>query len=397
LLGEKDDTMNVQYWAIGVGSMTPLSMSQNDISTHLSHDWVPSLPAAVSSSFVGWPSFLIEGVNIQSVDFLTLLKEVGGTERQWKGFLSWMLGVAGTRHVLAQEGYQWIAPISAFYRNSMHPVSLVNWNPSFPQSIVEAKLPLQPITRLRPDYLAIKMDPSGSISLAIAEAKGTKINLNNMHLCPPNWKNQAHNIEILVNGNLQKIARYIVVATRVNPNAINKSTRRIQIRAWNSSENTTEQKLLQYLAVDVVSAHLFGLFRNLGLRENARAIADSVHTRYEHTSIITDYHRRNAEILRKRADFELETRSTSWKANNDPDTPIVINTDNELGQITFEISGATISLAKKLSLALNLDQAAEALYDSRERILRWWKSQDKLVETAVVLNSGVLVRFPERI
>ena len=91
---------HVQYWGVGSTSMTPLLMSESDIGAHLVEDWVPSIPAAVRSSFMGWPSLLIETHNSGSADFLALRSEVGKSERQWKGFLSWMLGVAGTRHPL---------------------------------------------------------------------------------------------------------------------------------------------------------------------------------------------------------------------------------------------------------------------------------------------------------
>jgi hypothetical protein len=41
-------------------------MTISDISGHLLADWVPSLPAAVGSSFIGWPPFLIELLNLSS-------------------------------------------------------------------------------------------------------------------------------------------------------------------------------------------------------------------------------------------------------------------------------------------------------------------------------------------
>ena len=142
--------MNVLYWPVGVTSMTHLGMTVSDISGHLLEDWVPSLPPTVSSAFMGWPFYLINVKQFQSTDYLVLRKEVRNTERQWKGFLSWMLGIAGTRHVLAKEGYRWIAPASAFYPNSSHPVNISNWNPAFPPGIVTVTLPSNPKSRLRP-------------------------------------------------------------------------------------------------------------------------------------------------------------------------------------------------------------------------------------------------------
>jgi hypothetical protein len=100
-------------------------MTTEDISSHLLADWVPSLPAAVASSFIGWPPFLVEPILFNGHNVLSLRSEAGRSERQWKSVLSWMLGVAGARHVLATEGYRWIAPLSAFYPNAAGAVDLL--------------------------------------------------------------------------------------------------------------------------------------------------------------------------------------------------------------------------------------------------------------------------------
>jgi hypothetical protein len=47
-------------------------MSVEDICTNLLADWVPSLPAAVSSSFIGWPPFLLEPTTLGGTDVLAL-------------------------------------------------------------------------------------------------------------------------------------------------------------------------------------------------------------------------------------------------------------------------------------------------------------------------------------
>jgi hypothetical protein len=388
--------MHVQFWSVGSNSMSPLPMSQNNISEHLMEDWVPSLPVGVSSSFMGWPTFLTEGANIQPLDFLTLRQEVGRTERQWKGFLSWMLGVAGTRHVLAQEGYQWIAPISAFYKNTSHQVSLGNWNGSFPQSATRASLPQQPLSRLRPDYLAIRRDSSGIFNLAIAESKGTTLCLTRKSSCPPKWRDQDNNIEISVNNNIIKIPRHIVVATRSNPNAKYKPARRIQVRAWNSAEDLPVSNVSQIAAVDIVSGHLFGLFRNLGLRENAQALAYSVHARSESLiNGILDKHEANSLLLRQRADTELERRTDSTKRDRDSGASTFVTMDIEIGRVTFEISAATMSLASNLSLSLSGNEGIKTLSKSALQVDDWVRSQPKTEEAEALLLHGVRVRFPE--
>jgi hypothetical protein len=123
---EVNAKMFVQYWGVGAPSVTSLSMTAGDVSGHLLADWIPSFPLAVSSSFVGWPNFLIDTVSVGSQKFLTLALVTKTSERQWKSVLSWMLGVAGARHVLASEGYRWIAPLSAFYANAAQQVAILS-------------------------------------------------------------------------------------------------------------------------------------------------------------------------------------------------------------------------------------------------------------------------------
>ena len=109
--------MVVEFWGVGTATAAPLSMTTANISSHLLADWLPSLPDTASSLLVGWPPVLIDVVPMAVGDCLTLRTEAGRTERQWKSILSWMLGVAGSRHVLEAEGYRWVAPLSAFYRS----------------------------------------------------------------------------------------------------------------------------------------------------------------------------------------------------------------------------------------------------------------------------------------
>src|ERR1700677_4503953 len=100
--------MHAEFWDVG-GPKTALPMTAGDISAHLLADRFPSLPVAASTGLIGWPPFITELVDYEALPHLTLRSIAGKTERQWKGVLSWMLGVAGTRMVLSNGGYQWIA------------------------------------------------------------------------------------------------------------------------------------------------------------------------------------------------------------------------------------------------------------------------------------------------
>src|SRR5262245_33822102 len=130
--------MFVEYWNVGAITASFLRMTTNDICGHLLDDWVPSLPISVGTSFIGWPPFLIESVAFNDSNVLTISAEAGRSERRWKGVLSWMLGVAGTRHFLREENYRWIAPLSAFYPDAVQAVDLSRWHPEFPRSSLTA-------------------------------------------------------------------------------------------------------------------------------------------------------------------------------------------------------------------------------------------------------------------
>ena len=120
---------------------------------------------------------------------------------------------------------------------------------------------------------------AGEYEWAVAEAKGVADQLSGKTACPADWYNQARNAALTVNGTKVTIPRHLVIATRVNPNARRPSTRRRQIRAWNRKEElSAEHRLPPEAAVDVASAHLFGMFRALRLRENAMTLARSVTT-----------------------------------------------------------------------------------------------------------------------
>lgn len=147
--------MKVQFWGVGASQVTAMAMTAGDISGHLLADWIPSFPLAISSSFVGWPSFLIDTVPVQSQTFLTLASITTGSERQWKGVLSWMLGVAGARHALAADGYRWVAPLSAFYDKKSKEVAIQADFP-FPVSSIKVFTDPTNTSALRPDYLAVR-------------------------------------------------------------------------------------------------------------------------------------------------------------------------------------------------------------------------------------------------
>lgn len=216
-------------------------MTVDDISFHLAVDWVPSLPPADGTAFMGWPPFLIENLpSYSNTTFLALRDRAARSDRQWKGVLSWMLGVAGARQFLRRDGYTWVAPLSAFYPTVVRTVDVQAWPPQFPQTKLVTDRNRTSRSRLRPDYIALRPVPgaqsAGEYEWGVAEAKGVAAPLSGKTAYPVDWYNQARNVTVTVNGAKVTIPRHMVIATRVNPNAVNAQTRRLQIRAWNRKE-----------------------------------------------------------------------------------------------------------------------------------------------------------------
>jgi hypothetical protein len=302
----------VEYWCVGGTTVQYLPMTLGDVSGHLAADWVPSLPAVVGTSFVGWPPFLLESNFSGAHELLGLRAIARRSDRQWKSVLSWMLGVAGARHVLDSEGYRWIAPLSAFYPDAVQPVDLSNWHPIFPPSRVTATAAPGNPSRLRPDYIALRPTSSSSVALgwALVEAKGTRRSLKSLRTCPVSWYEQVHNATILIDNSPISVARHLVVATRINPNALGERARRLQVRAWNQNQQSDLPGLPLDAGIEIEAAHLFGLFSAVGLRQNALAIALSTEARARNR---TD---RAARDVRYRvsdaADAELRERAARF-------------------------------------------------------------------------------------
>ena len=245
-----------------------------------------------------------------------------------------MLGVAGARHILASEGYRWIAPLSAFYPDAVQIVDLSAWHISFPRSSIVANRLPGSRARLRPDYLALRstagQQQGQPYEWAVAEAKGTHACLRGVRSCPTNWYSQARNVLLSVNDSPIAIPRHLVLATRVNPNAVYPRTRRIQVRAWNSTDDSIHPGLPPEAAVDIAAAHLFGLFRNLRLPENARAVALSVQSRAEgrYGSSRGSIRPQTAEVsARANGEMQERTRSPNVQADNRTSAVTSIETD----------------------------------------------------------------------
>ena len=148
--------MFVEFWPVNTSVASLLSFPIGKIPEYLLEDWIPTLPVSAGRSVMGWPFKLLKVTSYESGQVLSLDKVARGAERQWKGFVSWMLGVAGARHFLGNGGYRWIAPAGAFYSNAVQPVTLKKWPTTLPPGRVEVKRP-NGSKQLLPDYLVLRL------------------------------------------------------------------------------------------------------------------------------------------------------------------------------------------------------------------------------------------------
>jgi len=324
---------------------------------------------------MGWPLSLVETTTIGDNEVLSLRERAGEADRQWKGVMSWMLGIVGTRRFLAHAEYHWIAPVSAFYPEAVHAVALPpDWPPEFPRSRVKIEAVENSPVRLRPDYLAVRnADPhrgGAPYELAIAESKGTRACLTQMVDCPLAWREQVNNAIVSIDENVIDIPRHIVVATRVNPNAKRPATRRMQVRAWNSARTRGTRGTLPEVATSIAAAYLFGLFRNLGLRENARAICFAV--AFQSAEVLGSEPEPAAVEVFERARGELSSRTSQNVAPTKSE--VVVRIQSDFGEVDVEIAPALIELA----IALRRPESwrdGSALKIADAEILRWEKSR----------------------
>ena len=348
--------MFVPYWRVGTTSSTDLQLTAAEIGTLLAEDWVPSVSAATSATFFGWAPHLIHGATVQGKQYLSLDRRLGRAERQWKQMLSWLLGVAGARRVMQDENYQWIAPLSAFYPAATK-VDIPKWHGDFlPGMLVATKNPSS-TRKLRPDYVALRKLQDGTFDWALVEAKGTTKRLSGMQKCSTEWYEQAQNARILHRGSEVTVSRHIVVATRCNPDAERETSRRLEIRAWNSALPPSPPPL--EAVVEVVAAHLFGVCLNLQLYDVAGGIAAAVQARAAKTLNVEPFRLDTLEGMRRRALAEIQAtlHLDGLSDVTGPHRSVSIETPNFDAQISVE----TARLIEQLVLVDDDSSAAAAV------------------------------------
>lgn len=361
-------------------------------------DWAPSFRPEIATSFIGWPPYLLEPRRINEREFWALAEQASRSERQWKGVLSWMLGVAGARRFLERDGYRWVAPVSAFYRRITQRVDLSRWHGDYPRGTLVADLPQGSKIRLMPDFVALKSTASGSevLEWAVVEAKGTSSALDKKDKCSAAWRGQANNVRFSKrdrSGAPQSVTveRHVVVATRVNARfSKNAQNRCIALRAWNSTNNSQKNGLGLSGAVEIASASLFGIFKVLGYGEIAKALAASVRRRMGGEVLDTvganphpGYHQ---EALQ-----EIETiRGLHTSTDGLKTFAISFHTGTEVVEV--RIAEPLLDLTKDLIQSRSSEEAAKHLTHADAMLDHWVKATQSSQSDGAFLSCGLQLR-----
>jgi hypothetical protein len=320
-----------------------------------------------------------------------LIDRTAGTDRQWKGMMAWMLGIAGARHVMKRERYRWIAPLSAFFPNNVQPVTLVSWPTALPPGKVVVDRDPFAKTRLTPDYLVLRSSAGKRRNWAVVEAKGSKRPLENRAACPKDWKKQVRNVQLTVGGIPLKIPRHLVVATRVYPNAKKPVTRRLQIRAWNNARERSPH-LPDEAVVEIVTAHLFGLFKTLQMPVNAQALASAMQLRAGRVEQpgLFDSQERRADA----AATELDQRAAT--PGNDGARHVTLRIGG--AEVEVHLTSPLVQLVRALQRFRDVSSATEAIVVA-DRALDDWEhrtARSISLEPPVQLPNGMVIRFRRR-
>jgi hypothetical protein len=148
--------------------------------------------------------------------------------------------------------------------------------------------------------------------------------------------------------------------------------------------------------LDIVAAHLFGLFMAIGLRENARAIAFSVqrrgHTQDKSLSELED----EGALLSDRAEREIQDRTARTGGPANVPSLVLRPMETVLGPIEIQIAEPLLAFARRFRQAELHDLTADILRKTDAQLDLWAELRRPLAEDSedVLLPFGVELRLP---
>lgn len=239
------------------------------LATNVVTDWMPGVPNSLALAFSDLLGEMLKVESVEGDELWIVAPRMTGFEKQWKLVTSWILGVAFCHKVTEDLGYPWWAPVSAF-NSSATSTATPYWTFDLPPN--ECVITRRNASILFPDYvLARAKTGSAGYEISFAESKGCKASLEKLVAAPADWKQQSENATFVFRGTPMTITQYLLIATRVYPFGKRTKTRRVQVRAWNS---TTPDASVTFDALrDVVVAHYFGVCERVGLSANAQLLA----------------------------------------------------------------------------------------------------------------------------
>jgi hypothetical protein len=144
-------------------------------------------------------------------------------------------------------------------------------------------------------------------------------------------------------------------------------------------------------AIEIVAAHLFGLFSAVGLRLNALAIALSIQARARNRAY---YPARDARYrVSDAADAELRERAARFAAPTESPRFFI---ETLFGSIEIGISDVVLDLARQLRLSESREEIIDLLRVTDKKLDHWEQihRSEERDERRVALPSGVEVYFP---
>jgi hypothetical protein len=376
--------MYIQFLDVGSKEMELLPCTRENLASELTHDLLPTFAVSSPIAYLGWPIQLLEVNRFGNTECLSVHPILENSDRQWKGFVSWMLGVAGARVVLKHMGYRWIAPASAFYQERTRNLS-IDWPDDFPPSCLSLSRANGNKSKLRPDYLALKRDENGEYRITSVEAKGTKkaIMSAGCSNCPKRWYQQVRNIELSFDGEKLAISRYLVIGTRVLPKERSNIINPLAIRAWNSTTSGPRLDRSQEKVLPIVYANLYGIFHNLGQSEVCEGIRQSLKRSFDWQRKQMRLDFEDTPMLPSKEPRPIKVQKT-MKEKLKTGTIVEVSITDELANLTEDLIEA------------KTEAEAVASFLRGEKVLDKWEAESSKQTTranATRLSCGVEVEF----
>lgn len=254
----------VDYYEVGSFTSVARPIGLLQLASYIASDWLPGVPNSVVNGFGEVLGGVLEKKQLRYPDYHWCVKrDLARTDRQWRGATSWILGVAFARFAMECEGYIWWAPLSAFSGpTSTGKTATGYWvSPAVDFSI--RRDPASSV-RLLPDYAACRLS-GATRDYAFVESKGTTKSMASLRIAPADWSKQVRSAELLLRGRTVPVGRHLVVGTRVYPEAVQASTRKVTVRLWNANEGTEPDGDLAFAVF--LALHYAAMCRRLGFGE----------------------------------------------------------------------------------------------------------------------------------